>query len=193
MLSTALNRILASTALAFVSVTASAADAMPPILTEPVFGLRYETARVKFDPLPLQAIANCESLADDGNRQSIWYVYGEARDASGRTYYVTGGYDIRKDAPPHLKYETGDSGLIFFTDRGKCTPLDAPRETFNARLFDDEMSPPVLKQLALDVVRRLERAYGGPERLQRELRSQHIDLNYLPPELDDAMKSYTSH
>jgi len=192
MFSTVLNwRAVASAALVFISSTAFASNPVPRILREPVFGLHYELARAKFDPLPAQALTNCETLADNENLRSVWFVYGQARDASGRTFYVAGGYDIWLDGrPSYKKFEVEDVGLVFYTHAGTCEPLDPARDIFDQRNFDDVLTQPILNQLAVDVVRRLERAFGGPERLRLELRNQRVNLGTLPPELRDAMKAY---
>ena len=176
--------------LAAISCSSFAALPSPRTLSEPVLGLRYQAARVKFDPLPTQVLANCKNLADNDDWQSVWFIYAQAQDSSGRTYYATGGYDISKHSPGKPKFTTGDEGLIFFTDRGSCTTLEQVRQTFDARLFDDEITEPVLKLLAADFARRLERAFGGAAKLRTELRNQHIDKDTLPPELLEALKSY---
>jgi hypothetical protein len=191
--STVLSRFLAGAVLAV--STCSALPALPAlpsprILSEPVLGLRYEAARVKFDPLPGQVIANCENLNDNEDWNSVWFIYAQAQDASGRTYYATGGYDISRNAPQKPRSNSGDEGLILFTDRGSCTALEQVRQTFDARLFDEEMSEPVLRLLAADYAKRLERAFGGAAQLRTELRNQHIDKEALPAELLEALKPY---
>lgn len=186
----ALKRIIAATLLTLTSVSVLAADAGPRILSEPVLGLRYEAARVKFESLPAHALANCESIQDNEWRQSVWFIFAKTTDTLGRTYYVTGGYDIRKDAPNHLKYETGDFGAVYFTDRGTCTYIDMARAVFDDRLFNEELPEHVLKSLAADMAQRFVKAFGGSERFRAELRNQHIDKDALPPELLAALKPY---
>jgi hypothetical protein len=187
--SIARNCFLASI-LAVISCSSLAALPSPRTLSEPVLGLRYEAARVKFDPLPDQVLANCKNLADNEDWQSVWFIYAQARDPLGRTYYATGGYDISRKSRGKPRFTTGDEGLILFTDRGSCTTLEQVRQTFDARLFDDEITEPVLKLLAADFAKRLERAFGGAAKLRTELRNQHIDKDALPPELLEALKPY---
>jgi hypothetical protein len=186
----ALSRFFAGAILALSSYSALAALPSPRILSEPVLGLRYEAARVKFDHLPSQVLANCENLNENEDWKSVWFIYAQAQDSSGRTYYATGGYDISKRSPHKPQFVTGDEGLIFFTDRGSCTALEQVRQTFDARLFDDEITEPILKLLAADFAKRLERAFGGAAKLRAELRNQHIDKDALPPELLEALKPY---
>jgi len=176
----------------FAVTTCSALAALPSprILSEPVLGLRYEAARVKFDPVPRQVIASCENLADNDEWQNVWFIYAKAQDPSGRTYYATGGYDIAKNSPGKPQFTTGGEGLIFFTDRGSCTTLEQVRQTFDARLFDDEITESALKLLAADYAKRLERAFGGAAKLRIELRNQHVAKEDLPQELLEALKPY---
>lgn len=185
-----LSRILAAAIFAVSSSISLAAPPSPRILIEPVLGLRYEAARVKFAPLPSQAIANCENLGHNEEWQSVWFIYAQAQDPSGRTYYATGGYDISKNSRGKPRFSTGDEGLIFFTDRGSCTTLEQVRQTFDARLFDDEITEHILRLLAADYAKRLERAFGGAARLRTELRNQRIDKDTLPPELLEALQPY---
>ena len=188
--STDLSRLVAAAVLSAASCSAFAALPSPRILTDPVLGLRYEAARVKFDPLPGQAIANCENLGQNEEWQSVWFIYAQAQAPSGRTYYAAGGYDIAKNRPGKPQFTTGDAGLIFFTDRGSCTTLEQVRETFDARLFDDEITEEILTRLATDYAKRLERAFGGSTKLRTELRNQHIDKDALPSELLQALTPY---
>lgn len=185
-----LKPAISAALMAIISSAAIAAEPGPHILKDPVLGLRYETTGVKFDSLPAHALANCETMQDSEYSKGIWFVYAQATDSSGRTYYVSGGYDIQKDRPKHLKYETGGLGAVFFTDRGTCTYLDTARTVFDDRLFDDELPEPVLKLLAVDVAKRLVKAFGGADKLRTELRNQHIDKETLPPELLAALKPY---
>jgi hypothetical protein len=185
-----LKRAVTAALTAIISSGVLAAEPGPRILNEPVLGLRYETARVKFDSLPAHALANCETMQDSEYSKGVWFIYARATDSSGRTYYVSGGYDIQKDAPKHLKYETGGLGAVFFTDRGSCTYIDMARQVFDDRLFNDELPESVLKLLAADVAKRLVIAFGGADKLRIELRNQHIDKDTLPPELLAALRPY---
>ena len=185
-----LSRFLATAVLALTSCSVFAALPSPRILSEPVLGLRYEAARVKFAPLPSSVRANCENLKDNEEWQSVWFIYAQAEDSAGRVYYATGGYDLSKKPSRKPQFTTGDEGLILFTDRGSCTTLEQVRQTFDARLFDNEITEPILKLLAADYAKRLERAFGGAAKLRTELRTQHIDKEALPTELMDALKPY---
>ena len=167
-----------------------AADPGPRILSEPVLGLRYEAARVKFDSLPAHALANCETMRDNEYGRGIWFIYAQTTDASGRTYYVSGGYEIRNDERGYARYRTGDLGAVFSTEGDSCNYIDTARQVFEDRLFDDALPESVLRQLAADLSRRFEKAFGGADRLRAELGRQHVDSDALPLELHDALRTY---
>lgn len=186
--SIARNHIVAAALSALISCSA-AAEPGPRTLTEPVLGLRYETARVKFDSLPAQTLATCETLRDNEYGRGIWFIQAQATDSAGRTYYVSGGYEVRTE-PGHAHYETGGLGAVFFTEQGTCTYLDTARQIFEDRLFNDELPEHVLKLLAADVAHRLVKAYGNADKLRKELKNQHIDMDTLPLELLTALRPY---
>lgn len=113
MYSTALKRIAAGAVFFFTSYSALAELPSPRILVEPVLGLRYEAARVKFEPLPARVIANCEYMVDSEDWRNVWFIYAQAQDVSGRMYYATSGYAISKNLPGKPSFTTGGAGLIF--------------------------------------------------------------------------------
>lgn len=166
-------------------------DIPPRILREPVFGLRYESAKIKFERLPSSAIANCPTLADDENSRAVWYVFGQASDSASKTYYVIGGYEIRAGVPyPHQRYETEGLGVVLSIEGSTCTIIDSARQVFDDRLFDDELPQSILKRLAHDVTKRLVGAFGTAGRLETEFANQRIDREALPPELAQALQPY---
>jgi hypothetical protein len=168
-----------------------AADPAPRILREPVLGLRYERARVKFDPMPAQIVANCADLANNKLSRPVWYVYGQTRDASGRSFYVTGGYMEMLDGRPKAqRFLTEEPGIMFYIDARTCQSLDPPRDVFDEPESAKALTPPILKQLATDDVRRLEQAFGGPDQLRAEIKNQRIDFDQLSPELQEAFAPY---
>lgn len=187
-----LKHIVGAAVLSLASASSFAALPSPRILSEPVLGLRYEAARVRFDPLPPEVIANCENMDGNDEWKSVWFIYAQASTPSGRTYYASGGYDIARNASGKPDFLTGDAGLVFFTDRGACTTLEQVRDTFDARLFDEDITEPVLKLLAADYAKRLERAFGGKAKLRTEMRNQLVDEDALPIELREALKPYLS-
>lgn len=168
--------------------TCLAANTPPAILKEPILGLRYEVTKTKFEPMPSNEASKCQS---NENLTSVWFVYGKYTDNSSRTYYVTGGYDIWKNPEPNQqKYEADEYGGIFYISGDECIYIDEARQTFIDRVFNEEMSPHVLQALASDAAARLVRAYGGADRLRREVRHQKVDIKALPTELRKALTPY---
>jgi hypothetical protein len=172
--------------------TASAhAELLPRILQEPLLGLQYDQTKVKFEPLQKALSTSCQPLNDSETMHGTWFVFARASDASGRTYYLLNGYEIRnKPAPPHFpKYETGGSGFILGVNGDVCEVLEADaRQLFKDRIFDDEFPFDMMQKLALDFATRLVKAYGSTDRLQKELVKQRIDLNKQPEEIRHALK-----
>jgi len=161
------------------------------VLQEPVLGLRYEIAKNRFDTLPGSELVNCETLQDDNNRSATWYIYGKVKDPTGRTYYVAGGYETVHNAIRNEgRYETTNLGAVFYIEASKCVYLDEARQTFEDRIVNDDMPQHVLQALAVDIASRLQRAFGGADRLKVELRNQRIDVQSLPTELKQAFQVY---
>ncbi len=183
-------KYIASGALIIFSSSLFAAEPGPRILSEPVLGLRYEAARVKFDLLPAQALSHCETMQATKYRRSVSFIFAQAEAPSGRTYYISGGYEIRNDERGYARFQTGNLGAVFFTEGKSCTYIDTARQVFEDRLFDEELPESVLKLLAADIPKRFEKAFGGADRLRAELRKQHVDKSALPPELLASLKPY---
>jgi len=168
-------------------------SAQPPprILRDPLMELRYEHAKIRFEPLSMQAIAGCSTLANDEHSSGVHFVFAKAGDASGWTYYLLNGYDVRKrPGPPDLlEYSTGGHGLIVRTRGPECLVIDNDaRETFRDPVFNEEYPEDVHQRLAIDFADRLATAFGGKEPLRVQILKQRVDLDMLPDELRHAFK-----
>lgn len=168
---------------------ASANDKPPTYIIEPTFALRLD-AKVNLDPMPEDARAKCERVADDENATVKLWIFAKADDA-GVTYYVTSGYvQKRHPAPGRPKYEAIQRGGIYIISGNKC--IDDPAdETFSAGASDD-VSLTILRRLSSDLAARLVRAVGSAEILSNEIKNQRIDFDSLSPELQQAFKPYFS-
>jgi hypothetical protein len=186
---TAVSRAIVVTSLALTGCAAVAKDGPPRILQEPVFGLRFELAKVRLDALPEDVLALCPGLSNEQEQMRLW-TYAVARDAA-RTYYVVGGYYIQHDPkrPGSPRYVLDTLGAVFYVQGTECTLTGPARETFDARFFD-ETPRPILQQLAADLSLRLARAFGGSDQLAAQIRQQHVDAATLSPELREAFKRY---
>lgn len=190
MLSIGISRIAALSFFAFASCTAMAAKHPPKILRDPVLGLKYDVDSEKFAPLPADVLAKCRTMADDERIHSKLWIYALAQD-DGRTYYVVAGYGVQSHPlPPEPgRYVLYDLGTVFAIEGDECVIFGEARETFDTRYFE-ETPQRVLQKLANDLAARLARAFKGQDRLSAELRRQHILLDPLPPELNEAFKPY---
>lgn len=196
MLSTAISRCFAFIAILLVwppPVAWAKSDLPPRILQEPVLGLRYLAAKGKFDPLPEDVPPKCtEYSGTEAWKVGRLWIFAAAQDA-GRTYYVVGGYsERRRPKPAESRYELDQFGGVISIHGMGFKGYGQAREVFDARYFE-EIPQPILQQLADDFAARLTRAVGGQGRLRRELRNQHIDLESLPVELEEAFKPFFSH
>lgn len=184
MSSTAVRRAIVSASLSLACYAALANDVPPRILQEPVFGLRFEIAKVRLDEIGDEVLALCPALSNEHEKMRLW-KYAVAHDAA-RTYYVVGGYYIRPDAP---RYALDTLGAVFYVEGTECKLTGPARETFDARFFE-ETPQPILQQLATDLALRLARAFGGPDQLAKQFRNQHIESAALSPELREAFQRY---
>jgi hypothetical protein len=187
---TAIRRALWIATLASTCFAAQAQDQPPRILREPILGLRYEIAKVRFDPLPAGVLQRCPTLADDASVRTRLWIHAFARNA-GRSYYIVGGYGVHSNPEPPAfpRYVPYDLGTTFFLEGDTCTVLGEPKEVFDAGA-SNETSSLILQRLASDAAARLARAFGGSERLRTEVRNQHVDPMRLSPELSQAFKPY---
>jgi hypothetical protein len=188
---------LAAVALFAISATAMASnnDRPPRFLNVPLLGLRLPLDRLNVDKFPEDIRATCRQIADDELYTGQVWNFGTARDAASTYYLLTG---IFKRRHPDTKtgrrlYENWDNGAVFIVTGNKCGGDDAV-ETFevhdpNAE-NDGNVPDKILHQLAIDLVARTVRAFGGPDRMKTEIKNQRIDFNRLPSDLQEAFKPY---
>jgi hypothetical protein len=136
------------------------AQSLPRILHDPLLELGYEQAKIRFEPLTLQAIAGCDTLSDNEYSVGVHFVFAKASDNAGRIFYLLHGYEIRNNPePPHFpKYSTGGHGLIVMVRGPECLIIDNDaRETFRSPVFNDEYPQDIHQRLAIDFAARLPR------------------------------------
>lgn len=190
MLSTALNRLVALGLILMAGPVFATQDA-PRFLRDPLLGVRYETAKVKFEPVPAALTGACPMLAGSERMDGVWFIYARVPDAAGKTYYVIDGYEIRRrPEPPELpRYEGEGFGMIIGQTHSQCEVIEADaRQVFQDRVFEEGLPHHVMKRLADDYVSRMREAFGGADRLDAELRRQRIELHSLPEELSHALR-----
>jgi hypothetical protein len=187
------GRSLSALAIAF-SCTLSPAFATnqppPKIIQEPVFGLRYEIAKTKLTDLPSEIQKKCPDYA--GSVRWVvgrLYIFAETRDAN-QTYYVVGGYAKRRyPNATDPDYQLDTFGEVIAVEGKKCENLGAAREVFEMRHFN-EISQPVVQQLADSLAVHLVRASGSPAQLREHFRIRGTKLEKLPEELHQSFKTF---
>lgn len=189
-----IKRLAAATLLAISATVAGSNSDLPPrFLTVPVLGLRVPIDRINLDAFPEDLRATCGQIDDNEVHTVRVWIFGRAEEA-GATYYILTGYFKRRN-PEHGQrlFEYWDNGSVFTVSNGKCGGDDAD-ETFASHdpNADNDGNVPdrILRVLAFDLAAQTVRAVGGPERLRAEIKSQRIDYNRLPPELQEAFKPY---
>jgi hypothetical protein len=191
--SIAISRIIAAALLAASTAASAAGGNKPPrVLAVPVLGLRLPLERLNLEVFPDGLRANCGQIEDEFRTSRVW-IFGRARDAA-KTYYVLTGYTKRlKPEPDQHRYEYWPDGVVFTVQGDKCGG-DGAQETFdrpdpNAD-NDGNVPPRILKVLARDLASNTVKAFGGPDKLRAEIKSQRIDFNQLPEDLQEAFKPY---
>jgi len=138
---------------------------------DPVFGLTYSPEKIHFESAPTDLLATCSELTNKRWSRRLW-VYAEDRTPDGTFLVIGGFYGARPPAP--ARFETDPKGAVAKINATGCTLLGPAREVF--QYPEGLISPPVLKSLAVDLVRRYRTAFGGAEALQVALRTQHVQL-----------------
>ncbi len=167
------------------------AQAQPRFLQDPLIGLRYEPTKIHFEPVPQQVVSKCEDLSRNQHTRGVWFVFGLAGDATGRTFYLVNGYEIRsKPEPPDFpRYSAGGYGLLLVVNGHECQLIDADaRQSFADRLFDEELPQHIVQKLANNFATRMKNAFGGAYKLRVEITNQRIDLDALPEEIKASLR-----
>jgi hypothetical protein len=184
--SIATKRAILAALFMITSAVASAGDKPPRYLNEPVLGLRLDSG-VKLDPLPDEVRAKCLRIADNNESSVHLWIFAQASDA-GAAYYVASGYlKMRHPGPGKPLYEPIVRGGLYVITGNNCVDDPADEAMHEP---SDEVPQPILKRLSRDLVARLVRAVGGPDKLRAEIRNQRIDFDQLSPELQEAFKPY---
>ncbi|MES2298915.1 MAG: hypothetical protein V4582_17855 [Pseudomonadota bacterium] len=181
--------LIAWFALGSCDATGKGLNEAPTILKVPVIAIRYEVETSRFDALPSDVTDLCEK-----NREHIrsrFSIFAMTRDAA-RTYYLVGGYEVRTHPePPELpRYEVDDFGSVIFVEGNRCVDLGEAALAFEYIDNDKGLSQLIVEQLARDFAVRLERGFGGKDRLRTELRNHHVDFKRLTPEMQKALNPY---
>jgi len=185
MQSTATCKLLLAVACLSFAVTATASNRPPTVAHDPVLGIRFTIANVKFEPLPESIFRKCPDLVNENAGRQSWIFSRISMPLAD--YYVIGGYFIRHDPVPkgYEKYPEDKFGALLRVTADSCEVVDPASESFGEGGATD-LPVTVLDPLAADLRKRLEQGFGGPDQLKKAIRSQRIDLRSYAPALQRA-------
>ena len=132
-----------------------------PRITDPIFGLSYDSAKVRFEEVA-DVVARCPELANERWGRRV-FLFARSVEPSG-TYMVLGGLYERR-APPargETRFETDPKGVLLREHESKCELLGPAREVFEYPV--DGVTAETLRALARDAVARYATAFGGSPR-----------------------------
>lgn len=181
-------RRLRGAALAAAALLASAcaglSAAREPRMSDPLLGLSYDTAQVRFESLPA---AEATQLALGEPPQ---WLYARSGEGAAMLRIVAGFQRVVSDDParPQSVLEP-DFGAVLRGSGAQATVLGTPDALFYG---DPPLLPPAeLTPLLADAVQRYRQAWGGKAQLQAEL--GRLDAARLPAALRDALQAEDLH
>lgn len=146
-------------------------------LRDPIFGLKYDPASVKFESLPGRIAASCPELMNAKWDRKMW-IFAQVSPA-GFQYSVIGGYFIQRAVQGKAPgIEADKSGAVVRVSNGHCDLIGAARDVFDYP--PEGLQTSLLKDLAKDAVCRYSRAFGGHEKFVATLRRQGVVITAPP-------------
>ena len=129
-----------------------------PRITDPIFGLSFESAKVRFDDAA-DVVTRCPELVNERWGRRVW-IFARSSEPSG-TYVVLGGLYERRPPPARgeKRFETDPKGILLREHDSKCELLGPAREVFEYPV--DGVTAQTLRALARDAVARYATAFGG--------------------------------
>lgn len=156
------------------------AAVVPAQMSDPLFGLSYDTDKIHFERLPA-ALARKAGLSDLPQ-----WIYARSESAGGTFYIVSGFLRIQSDDPaqPGSSVEA-DFGAVLRQNGDKVEVLCVPDLLFDK---DSPVPPRELQPLLADAVKRYVAAWGGKPALQAELR-EIKQKDVVPVALQEALRA----
>lgn len=156
------------------------AAVVPAQMSDPLFGLSYDTGKIQFERLPA-ALARKAELGDLPQ-----WIYARSESAAGTYYIVSGFLRVESDDPaqPGSTVEA-DFGAVLRQNGDKVEVLCVPD-----LLFDKDSPVPAreLQPLLADAVKRYVAAWGGKPALQARLR-EITQKDVVPDALREALRA----
>lgn len=141
--------------LAALGATAAADAPQPQLMSDPLFGLSYDIAQVRFEPTPSREIPK-------GQR---WLLAKVQKD--GCSYFIDVGLiEVESDTEPPTHYKESDFGAVGKTCGPRTDVLGVPDNLFSdSAPVDDSLG----KALVDDAIARYSKAWGGKDKFQQAL------------------------
>lgn len=158
--------------------SAHSTNKSPTTVRDPVLGLRYSFANAQLEALPPEVFKVCADLVNENASRQSW-IFAKLDTPSG-TYYVLGGYYVRRKSIPAgaHRYESDDNGALIRVSGDRCEMIDPADGSFGA---GSALPSDILEPLAADLRRRLERGFGSRPSLKQAMRSQKIGTSAFAP------------
>jgi len=132
-----------------------------PRVTDPIFGLSYDPAKIRFEDAA-EVVARCAELTNARWSRRAW-LYARNVESSG-TYLVLGGLYERREPPAkgEKRFEFDPKGVLLREHEGRCDLIGPAREVFEYPV--DGVAPGTLQALARDAARRYAEAFGDKQK-----------------------------
>lgn len=155
--------------------------AVPAQMSDPLFGISYDTNTIRFERLPV-ALARKAELSSDLPQ----WIYARSESAAGTFYIVSGFLRVASDDPAHPGSTVeADFGAVLRQNGDTIEVLCVPD-----LLFDKDSPVPAaeLQPLLADAVKRYVAAWGGKPALQAALR-EIKQKDVVPVALHEALRA----
>lgn len=157
------------------------AAVVPAQMSDPLFGISYDTSKIRFERLPV-ALARKAELNSDLPQ----WIYARSESAAGTYLIVSGFLRVASDDPAHPGSTVeADFGAVLRQNGDTIEVLCVPD-----LLFDKDSPVPAaqLQPLLADAVKRYVAAWGGKPALQAALR-EIKQKDVVPVALHEALRA----
>ena len=155
------------------------ADSGTVAMTDPLFGLSFDPAAVRFPTWQDSQVTRRELGS------SRKWVFGCAQSGDASTCVIAGMRSVQSDGGGKAVSEP-DFGAVVYRRGTMQQVLGTPDRMFDAKPIVSER---VRKALLADAVARYTRAFGGKEKLQAEITAQQLTRDALQAAAVEALEA----
>lgn len=159
---------------------ASVGQQSPQLMSDPLFGISYDPAKVVFEKAPESITRFCSDLRG----RKLW-VYGRSKTTTTEYFIVSGFRKFYPDGPGPAGTEP-DFGIAVALQGKHCT-VDQSEFFLRAEVNPAKGATPikvpdaVLRNIAADALNRYAKAFGGKKQFLQLLTQN--DRTFIPPVL----------